>query len=354
MQRRRPAILVLLLLAALVAACDSTPGDPLDPRADIGSLLHGGPATGQLAGLSLPGLVYSAVHKVYSEHGASAARALVADLRRLEESGRTARHAGDREAAAARLRAIQDEELRIVLRVFGEPIVPRVIDAIVVDARQVERLVADTETSGSALRRARELLVQLDAQLSEAVAAAEQRNAFAALDAATRAAASAAAVRHVVAGANRIAGLDELFEDAASRVRAGMGADAARAELATFNGLRRAADEEVRNGDRDAAYDALKAVRNEQIRVVLTVLGHDAVRPMLDQAGAGIAQIDIAIAQATAAGRDVGRLERMSAAARDLVQRATSALETGDTAAALDLGSHAAGLVNAARHALNF
>lgn len=348
----RTAVAVILLLAALAAGCDSTPGDPLDPRTDIASLLHGGAGTGQLSGLSLPGLVYSAVHKVYSEQGAAAARALVADLRRLEDQGRDVRREADGGPAAARLRAIQEEELRIVLRVFGEPVVLRIIDAVVADAGAIERSVAAAETSGNAVPRARELLAVLDTRIADAVAAWDGRNAFAALDAATRAAAVADALRQALAGVRRIAGIDDLFADAATKLQAERGPDAARAELAAFNRLRRTADEVVRTADRDAAYDALKAVRNEQIRVVLAVLGPEALPPLLDRIAAGAADVDAATARANAAGRDVARVERMSAAARDLLQRATASLHAGDAAAALDLGSHAAGLVNAAHGAL--
>jgi hypothetical protein len=351
---QRAHVAVALLVALVVVGCDSTPGDPLDPRTDITALLHGGPAAGQLPGLSLPGLVYSAVHKVYSEQGAAATRVLVTDLRRLEEQGRGARQIADRETATARLRAIRDEELRIVLRVFGEAIVLRIIDAVVSDAGAVERSIAETESSGRLLPRAREHLAQLDAWLAEAAAAAERRDAFAALDAATQAAASADAARHTLAGVRRIAGIDELFEQAAARLQDRNGPEATRAELATFNRRRRDADEVVRTGDRDAAYNALRSLRDEQVRIVLIALGPESVPPLLGQIETGIAELDIALARALASGRDVTRLDRMSAAARDLLQRAMTSMQAGDAAAALDLGSHAAGLVNAARGALSF
>lgn len=351
---QRTHVAAALLVALVVVGCDSTPGDPLDPRTDIAALLHGGPAAGQLPGLSLPGLVYSAVHKVYSEQGAAAARALVADLRRLEEQGRGARQIAERETATARLRAIRVEELRIVLRVFGELIVLRIIDAVVADAAAVERSIGEAEAAGGLLPRAREHLAQLDAWLAEAAAAAERRDAFAALDAATQAAASADAARHALAGGRRIAGVDELFEQAAAQLHDRDGPDATRAELAAFNRRRRHADEVVRAGDRDAAYDALRSLRDEQIRIVLNALGPESVPPLLDQIETRIAELDTAVAQAMASGRDVTRLDRMSAAARDLLQRAMTSMQAGDAAAALDLASHAAGLVNAARGALSF
>jgi hypothetical protein len=345
---------VVLLVAVLSAACDSTPSDPLDPRTDIAALLNGDPAAGTTPGLSLPGLVYSAVHKVYSEQGASAARALVTDLRRMEEQGREALTAAGREPPFDRLGSVRREEMRIVLQVFGDAIVPRIIDAVLLEAVRLVEQVDGAELSGMAVPRARELLAQVDGQLAEATAALARRDALTALDAATRAGASAEAARHVLAGARRITGLEELFERAAVQLQTERGAVESRAALADYNALQRAAESVVRNGDRSRAHDALRAVRSEQIRFVLDVLGPAAVRQLVVEVAEGAGQVDQGIGAARQAGRDVARLERMSVVSRDMLQRAQAALETDDVGLALDLGSHAAGLVNAARSALTF
>jgi hypothetical protein len=202
--------------------------------------------------------------------------------------------------------------------------------------------------------RARELLAQVDGQLAEATAALARRDALTALDAATRAGASAEAARHVLAGARRITGLEELFERAAVQLQTERGAVESRAALAEYNALQRAAESVVRNGDRSRAHDALRAVRSEQIRLVLDVLGPAAVRQLVGEVAEGAGQVDQGIGAARQAGRDVARLERMSVVSRDMLQRAQAALETDDVGLALDLGSHAAGLVNAARSALTF
>jgi hypothetical protein len=344
----------LLLVVLLSAACDSTPSDPLDPRTDIAALLNGDPAAGTTPGLSLPGLVYSAVHKVYSEQGASAARALVTDLRRMEEQGREALTAAGREAPVDRLGSVRREEMRIVLQVFGDAIVPRIIDAVLLEAVRLVEQVDGAELSRMVVPRARELLAQVDGQLAEATAALARRDALTALDAATRAGASAEAARHVLAGARRITGLEELFERAAVQLQTERGAVESRAALAEYNALQRAAESVVRNGDRSRAHDALRAVRSEQIRLVLDVLGPAAVRQLVGEVAEGAGQVDQGIGAARQAGRDVARLERMSVVSRDMLQRAQAALETDDVGLALDLGSHAAGLVNAARSALTF
>jgi hypothetical protein len=345
---------VVLLVAVLSAACDSTPSDPLDPRTDVTALLDGSPAAGSIPGLSLPGLVYSAVHKVYSEQGASAARALVTDLRRMEEQGREALTGAGQEPSVGRLGSIRREEMRIVLQVFGDAIVPRIIDAVVLEAVRVEQQVDDAEVAGMRLPRARELLAQVDGQLAEATAALAGRDALAGLDAATRAGASAEAARHVLAGARRINGLEELFERAAVQLQTERGAVESRAALAEYNSLQRAAESVVQNGDRSRAHDALRAVRSEQIRLVLDVLGPAAVRQLVVEVAEGAGQVDQGIGAARQAGRDVARLERMSAVSREMLQRAQAALDSNDVGLALDLGSHAAGLVNAARSALTF
>jgi hypothetical protein len=345
---------VVLLVAVLSAACDSTPSDPLDPRTDVAALLNGSSAAASIPGLSLPGLVFSAVHKVYSEQGASAARALVTDLRRMEEQGREALAGAGREPSVDRLGSIRREEMRIVLQVFGDAIVPRIIDAVVLEAVRVEAQVDAADVSGMRLPRARELLAQVDGQLAEATAAMAARDALAALDAATRAGASAEAARHVLAGARRINGLEELFERAAVQLQTERGAVESRAALADYNALQRAAEGVVRNGDRSRAHDALRAVRNEQIRLVLDVLGPAAVRQLMVEVAEGAGQVDHGMGVARQAGRDVARLERMSAVSREMLQRAQAALDSNDVGLALDLGSHAAGLVNAARSALTF
>jgi hypothetical protein len=48
----------------------------------------------------------------------------------------------------------------------------------------------------------------------------------------------------------------------------------------------------------------------------------------------------------------VTRLGRMAVSARDMLGRSTAALAEGDVATALDLGSHAAGLINTLRTSL--
>jgi hypothetical protein len=348
-------VVIALLLAVVSAGCDTTPGDPLDARGDLAALLEESAAgPGQPAPFTLPGLLHSAVHKVHTEQGTSAARALVSELRRLQEEARIAVAAGDRDRAAAHLAAVHEEQLRIVLRVFGPGVVDRVIAGVSLEAARLGRAVDEAEAAGRDMHRARASLATIQALLDDAAAAAASGHAAAALDAATRAARYAGEVRHAVAQARRIPGLEELFDVAVARLRSEVGPDAARAALADYNALRRAADEAVRAGDRQRAHRALEKVRAEQIRFVLEVLGPDAVRRLLDAVARGADEVDAELAAARLAGRDVSRLARMATSARDMLIRAQTQFDDGDPASALDLASHAAGLLNAVRLGLAF
>jgi hypothetical protein len=347
MHRIRTA-LVLLLLAGTAAACDSSPSDPLDPRTDLAPLLKG--AEGGVAGLSLPGLVHAAVHRVYTEHGAAAARSLVADLRRVQEQSGPAATGSEPEMSPLRANAARMEELRIVLHVFGSPIVLRIIDAVQRDADRMEIALVEVEANGGAPERARELLSRVRSQIMTAQAETG-RDALGALDAATQAAAAADALRLILDAARRLSDIDDLFNTAALRMRDDVGPDAAREALTEYNRLRRAGEGVVGSGDRQRAHSALKAIRDEQIRIVLDVLGAAAVQRLVDEATVAATALSAQLASARVG--DVSRLERMSAAASDMLARAAASLDAADHAAALDLASHAAGLINAARLALS-
>jgi hypothetical protein len=348
-----PRRLTLLLLLLALAACDTTPSDPLSERADLMAMAGVDMASGRPpAPLSLQGLLYSAVHRVYTEQGAGAARALVGDLRRLQEEARSAQSSRDREASTARLRAVQIEELDIVLRVFGEGVPDRVITTVAADGERLRSAVAASTQAGRDLPRGAALLAELDHTLAEAARAADLGDVRAALDAATRAAAKADGVRLILAEAKRIPALEDLFDAAVDALRQREGPDQTRLELERYNELQRRADASVGAGDRQRTHSALQAVRTEQVDIVLRVLGADATRRMLDAFSYSIEDVDRALAEARQGGRDIGKLERMAASARDLRNRASTALAAGDPETALDLGSHAVGLLNAIRLAL--
>jgi hypothetical protein len=350
MPRRTAPVLAALAAVLLLAACDTVPGDPLDSREDLAALLSAdGGSAGVSAPLTLPGLVQSAVHRVYTEQGASSARALVSQLRRLQEEARLAQARGDRERVAMLMREVHGEQLSIVLRVFGRGIVDRVITGVELDAARLSRDVAASEAAGRPMPRVTALLAEVERLLAEARAHAAEGSPALSLDAATRAAGRVVAVTGAMLDVRRIPGLHDLFELAVAQLRTTAGPEAVRSALERYEILRRTAEEAVRNGNRVRAHEALAEVRAEQIRIILRVLGAPAAGRLVAAVEAGLAESSAALAEARAAGRNVTRLERMHAVARDMVQRARASFDAGDHAAALEVASHAAGLINSVR-----
>lgn len=333
-----------------VAACDRTPGDPLDSSHDVAALLDADAS--RLSPHTLEGLLQSAVHRVYTEQGSGAARVLVAELRRLQDAERRASDGMDRDVAAQRLQALRAEQVGIVLRVFGNPVVDRIRAGVTLEAARLNRGVSELEVDGRSVATARELLDTMGDLVAEADRASAAGDYPAALDAAARAAATADAVRAGMMDANRIAGLAELFDLSAARLQEENGSAAT--DLTRYHTLRAAADHAVRDGDRDRAQNALEAVRAEQVRVVLEVLGIEAAERLVDAVRSSAIATEADVTREIAAGRDLVRIARMAAAARDMAHRAAAALSSGDPATALDLASHAAGLVNSARLALAY
>jgi hypothetical protein len=347
---RRCLALASLAAGVLLAACEGDVSEPLADRADVVALLDGRSAAGHYPAHSLPGLLQAAIRTVYTEHGAGAARALVDDLRRAREQTRLARAGGDGVVAAWGAEAARAEELEIVLRVFGDGVAQTTVLAL---RGEASRLADEAARAPAAARqRSEELLAELGRHLEAAEAAAGPTAARTALDYAVKAGALADRAHHLLADSRRIAALPELFDGAVARLRSQDGGDAARTRLAEYNALQRRAEDIVRNGDHQRAHAALKAARDEQIRVVLELAGAEPVGRLLHDAEAALDELDVALAASRSAGRDVTRLGRMAVSARDMIGRSTAALAEGDAATALDLGSHAAGLINTLRTSL--
>ena len=83
---------------------------------------------------------------------------------------------------------------------------------------------------------------------------------------------------------------------------------------------------------------------------MLKVAGPRAVRRLVEQVAARSDALRTAITALETNGYDVVRYRRMLNEAADLAQRAGTSADTGDNATALDLGSHAAGMLNALQH----
>jgi hypothetical protein len=350
MKRCRFAVVLAALLA--LGACDAAPVDPLDPRADLASLLSSDDAAlAGTANLAMPGLLHAAVRKVYTEQGIAAARELVDELRRLNEQAQAAAADGDATAGTDELHRLHEEEIRIVLQVFGDALAGRVLDAVRADAALLESTVTGLESGGRSLPGARASLARIRGLLHQGAASARQGEAASALGAAGRAASELEGIRRALAEASRLPTVAVLYEDALARLRAS-DAYMAQRTLEKHGALERVARDAVQAGDRDRAHAALESVRRNQLQFVLSVLGPAAAERVVADVEQARRTAETDVARAGSIGRDVYRLDRMLEAARDLHSRAARALAQGDATTALDLGCHAANLVNAVRLAV--
>ncbi|MGH7447744.1 MAG: hypothetical protein ACRELT_09305 [Longimicrobiales bacterium] len=338
MRTRGPATLLLLLLITAVTACDRTPVDPLD---DGDLATFAGPDGQRVSSLTLPGLLYSAIRRVHAEQGVAAAHDLVRDLGRMQYRLDEAA-SGERPGLRQDVRA---EQLRIVLLVHGSDVVARALRGVSDEAAGLQQHRAALAASGIAVPEASAILDDLPVLLAQA---RDAETDLGALDAVTRAAARTDHMRNVIASAARLPALDDLFDDAARRLRDG----ALQHLVAEAIALRAEADDAVRSGDRDRAHRAASAARYAQIRLVLNALGPDAVADVIGRAQDRIREQDGSL-RVAATRRDVSRLERMNAAARDMLRRADMSLRRGDSAGALDLAAHAVDLLNALEATLN-
>lgn len=349
---RSRALTLVAALAIIAGGCDRTPLDPGARSSDVATLLLGAQAARSPAPpFSLPSLVQAALLDVYRSHGSDAVRTMVADMRHLQDAAARVEASGiDREAFRVRDRAVSEEQVGIVLRVFGDDVVVRIMAALADESAGLQRRIESTAAGGIRVAAAEDGLAQARELLADAESAHGNGDARAALRAATDAADRLEAARVAVADALRVPGLDELFDTAVqvAGTAYGPGHDV----LATHGRLTALARQQVRTGSRERAQAALAAVRVEEIAVVLRVLGAGPVEQLVQATAEAQSALARDVDAARRSGRDVLRLERMLATSADLLERAGAALDEGNAATALDLGSHAAGLVNALRLAL--
>ena len=167
----------------------------------------------------------------------------------------------------------------------------------------------------------------------------------ASLDASTRAADGLVGLRRGLLDMYRVRALPELYLQARQILTdTGGGPNpTAAVVLAEHSRLAEAARLAVAGADRERAHAALAAVRGSQLRITIEALGPALAAPVVDDVAAALRELQ------PGEDRAPPRLRRMLRAATDLHHRARTALAAGDAVAALDLGSYAAGLVNAYR-----
>lgn len=328
-------ILAFLGAAALAAACDRTPTG-VD---DVGALISSSRST-------LPALFRESIAKADRTDGPRAVDHLLAEWRSLQEELKAAAPNASRGAIQAKLAAIHNEELEIVEKVLGPRVVTRLIGDNNVGLAEARAHIMGAEASGVDMAAARSVADEVEKKMTiarRALAAARTRDA---LDAGTGAAATLAGLRYFLIEGRRIAGLETLLPIVAEKLKAAND----EATLAALQTLRTQTTEALRSDDRAASQLRLAELRRQNIKVVLRVLGNDVAARIVDDVDARAKEVRATVAELKTNGRDVLKLERMTREAVDLNSRARAALRKGDAETALDLGSHAAGLLNAVQH----
>lgn len=326
---RSTGLFLAIVLAA--SACDRTPVGPLDV-ASMETVAGTGEPSSEL---TLAALLSSAIRQVHEEHGGDAAREVVRGIAGIEHE----LDAAPVEERPALRRALREEQLRVVLLVQGDDVVARTVRAVAEDAAQLAAHRDALAHSGISAPDVATMLEEVPILLTRARKAASDMEA---LDAATRAAERTNSMRRMLVGAARLPSLTDLFEQAVVRLAA---RPAGRRMVSESRALRVAAEDAIRAGARDHAQTVAEAARAAQIRVILAALGPDAVADVIEWARYRLEQQQNLLG-AVAEVRDVSRLERMHASARDMLHRADDQLRGGESAAALDLAAHAVDLLN--------
>lgn len=347
--QRIPATGVLLLAAVTFLGCDRTPTDPALDAEPV--LLGESPEAAVFApsATSLEPLLRTAVASIERERGSSAARRMLADWQRLQAEARLAVRSGQRVDAQARVAAIRAEEIRIVLLVLGNHGARHVIEAVSAAHHRLRAELDSAAAAGRNVMRARQLAVPVSDLLQRAHRAWQARDAATALDLATQASDRLDEVTHFLIALDRIPALETLYAEVIATVERVRGRDGLTHLLGRLNQLNEEARAAMLAADRAAATRTLEAARREQIRIVLEQRGHGVVGPVIEAVDTMLASTRLRL-KAMERSRLIEHAQRMLAEASDLNARARQLRLRGDHAGALDLASHAAGLVNAAQH----
>lgn len=346
----KPKLLVTTgLLIGAIVGCDRAPTEP--PIAEIEALLAAGaPASGSFAtSNTLPALFREAVATVEKAEGRRGVETLLADWQSLHEQLKDEAPTAPRSAIEARLAAIRSEELRVVRQVLGDAVVTRVLTDVNINLAEARSQMTRAAASGSDITAATSMVGQIRENLSGARGALLVRDIHEALDHATEAAAQMAGLRYHLVELRRVAGLETLVPRAVETLKREPDARA-RSALARLEAVETQARAALRSGDRQQAHASLARVRTEQIRIVQRVYGSGEAERLVKQVAARAVEMRTTLADLDAAGIDIVKHQRMLRQAVDLNKRAAMSLATGDSGSAFDLGSHAAGLLNALQH----
>jgi hypothetical protein len=340
----RPGFIRLLPAIALVlvaTACRDTPLDPLTAH-ELGITVLQRADVLPAAPFTTEALFRTALIRLHRERGtaatldaASPLLARYAELDRVEARG-------DRHAVEQARAAVRDAQLRFILDVEGMAAIERTLSGV---ASGIEALRTGSDAGPGRAAESRAAAVSAEQLLFDARAARQRGEYLAALDLVTRAAGRLERGRVAASAAQRLDGLDALYRQALERA----GPDEAAAQEGDRERLLAAAAEAVERGDRRAAQQLLEAARATQIRAVLATLGDAAVVRLAAATMHALAAVAHDIERARPGGDELTTQLRMVRSARELLARSKLEFARGDAAAALDMASHAAGLVDALR-----
>ena len=351
MRSIRKPILIVALGAAVLAACDRGPTG-LSPG-DVDALLAASglaAADSRTAGSALPLLFRESIAAIEKVQGHRGVEALLGDWRRLQEELKAEAPNAARSTVEAKLAQIHAEELRVVRSVLGNKGIIRLVNETNVGMAAVSLSIEAARAVGRDISRALALSEQIKQKLAATDRALIAKSATQALDHAAEAAGTLVHLKHHLLELQRVEGIETLYPRAVEKVREERGAIAVAAltaHLDIYNTRSRAA---LRSGDRKNAHESLALARAEQIRIVDQVLGREVAARLVAQVDTRAAEISANLNVLKSSGRDVLKQQRMLREAVNLQMRAATALDAGDSASALDLGSHAAGLLNALQH----
>jgi hypothetical protein len=343
-------ITILGLSTALAGACDRTPTAP--EMADVAELLAASNPSARVNSRTsrntLPALFRESIATVEARQGRPAVEMMLSDWRALQEKLKTEAATAPRAVVQNRLAAIHEQELAIVERVLGSRAVTRVITESTAALNDADTQITAASSSGQDMASARSVATDAAEKLEAARRALAASDSRVALESASQAATLIAGLGYYLVETQRVHGIEALFPQAVARINATSGArDDAVIALEGLDAQTRAA---VAAGDRARAHRLLAQTRAAQIRLVLRVFGTSAVTRVVAQVDERARSVEAQVRAAPDSGRDSLKIQRMLHEAKDMNARARRALDAGDAATALDLGSHAAGLLNAVQH----
>ena len=348
MRFRSPSRMILLAVLAL-AACDRTPTDPALLDVDAALKETAESAVFAAAPTSLHHLFGKAVARVARSGNRAAFRDALSKWRHLNEQARSALTSAERPVAHEKVAAVRSAELEFVVRTLGNAAVAKVASDVGLGLAQVRLQIAAEEQTGTDITRAQSMAGDVSALLHRANQAIEAGDYISVLDYATQASDQLDAVAHFLIDLHRIPTLETFVAEARHTYGRERGATALAELQSDLKRLNDEARTALRAGDRTLAAELLDDVRTEQIRMVLNVLGADVVESLIEQVEAGVGANRKRVATIPDAQLHL-RVNKMLAEATSLNRRARAAWAAQDPAAALDLASHSAGLVNAVRH----